>query len=92
MSRAEQVMDPLLAAVVHAQYGMTRQMTERVLDDREAEILRLKATLYLIRDDIEDITTGPYIASPSYIRERLWPSEARIEERMAYEKGMNGAR
>lgn len=88
MSRAEQVMDPLLAAVVQAQYDMTRQMTERVLDANETEILQLNATLDLIRDDIEDITSGPYIASPNYIRERLWPSKERIEERMAYRKAM----
>jgi hypothetical protein len=88
MSRAEQVMDPLLGQLIGAQLAMTHDVTNKVLDAHEEEILRLKATLYLIRDDIDDIVGGPYIPSPRYILDKLWPNEDRIKERMEYLKAM----
>lgn len=82
MSKSEQVMDPLLGAIINAQFGMTRDVTDRLVEGLQYDVLYRRCVIELMREGVYKLINGPYVPATHRIARAMHPSEESIRERM----------
>jgi hypothetical protein len=69
---------PLVADIITAQFAMSRQMSQTLIDSLTAQNDEHLAELAAVRDGITRLLAGPYQPSASAILNALYPTDAVI--------------
>lgn len=70
----------LMAKLMEHNATETAAMTNRVIESLTQQLAEANATIDLIREDIGELVSGPYMPNPSAYIDALWPSKDRVEQ------------
>jgi len=77
---------PLVAQLIQTSYNNYTTTSQQLIENYQGQIDELRATLYLIRNEIGKAIRKPYVPSTHYIDTLLYPSPEMISE-LAIEYG-----
>jgi hypothetical protein len=69
---------PLVAQVIQANYAMTADVTNRLIESLEAQLAGAHARMDAVEDGVMRLISGNFMPTPNAIRDALHPSAEMI--------------
>ncbi len=75
---------PLVADIITAQFALTANTTNALIESLEAQLAEVRAREAAVQDRILDLVSGPWMPNPNAIKVALFPSAEVVNQ---YRKG-----